>query len=332
MSKEKVLTPRRLYEISGLSPAMEYHFEDDIEKDTIVSLDMWAEYFANVRPNYLFLTTYPTELLKLDIENRFAKFKAKFGNGWDRMYTAIMAEYNPIENYDGHETHTTQDINRETVTSGSITDLATNGGEEKTEVLKSGSEKDELTKTGSEKDELTKTGSEKDELTKTGSEKDELTKTGSDTNTNTVAPENSDNYFNNTKTTTTYNNRKDTTDTTFTNRKDTTETTFTNRKDTNETTFTNRKDTNTKTFENRKDTTSHYFTEDYFNDNTKTYNNLTETKNGKTVETIERHGNMGVKSSQSMVSEELELRKFSLAEYIMESFVDYIGYYVTDCD
>ena len=212
---------------------------------------------------------------------------------YNTLYSTIIQEYNPIENYKmvenitvnykgseknvnnflGKEKNSVEYVGREKNSTNylgteNITD--TKSGSESNTLTKSGSELNTLTKSGSELNTLTKSGSENNTLTKSGSELNTLSKSGSESNTLTKSgSENVNESATRGDVTTTtkkapfdsenfYNESQDLTSQ---SNEDVTNTTtiFTDRADTNTTTFTNRADTNTTTFTNRADTNTTTF-------------------------------------------------------------------------
>ena len=53
-------------------------------------------------------------------------------------------------------------------------------------------------------------------------------------------------------------------------------------------------------------------------------NDLNNTENGKTSRTLTRHGNIGVTTSQKMLTSELNLRKFNIIDDYLQLISDYI--------
>ena len=206
---------------------------------------------------------------------------------YNTLYSTIIQEYDPIENYKmveniivnykgsekninnflGKEKNSVEYVGREKNSTNYL-------GNETITDTKSGSESNTLTKSGSESNTLTKSGSESNTLTKSGSENvNESATRGDITTTTKKAPFDSENFYNEsqdltsqsnediTNTTTTFTDRADINTTNFIGRTDTNTTTFTNRTDTNTTTFTNRADTNTTNYNNVKNDINKSFNE-----------------------------------------------------------------------
>ena len=243
-----------------------------------------------------------------------AQLVALYGNNWNNIWQAYTTRYAPLENYDMTE-KTTYNSSHE----HSGTDTLTKSGSETD--TKSGTETN--TKSGTET--TTQGGSEtnvrsgSEELAKAGSE---ATLYNSETE-NQVSAFNSSAYQDATKAihsgadgisygvtasevsdprtdTTTYNDVTD--EKTFTNRTD--ELSFSNRKD--ELSFTNRQDT--LTFTNREDETEY--------DSEMKHTGYDE---------LERHGNIGVTTSQQMLQSEIDLRQYNFIMQVFRDITDYLG-------
>lgn len=167
-----------------------------------------------------------------------------------------------------------------------------------------GSESSKYNPKGSETDTLTKSGSETSELTKTGKEKT-TDVNGAKTNTHAKIPyDGSNNAWKNTD--------KDE-GASFT---DTSEIEFgssgSNRKDTDVLSFTNRTDTNTKSFTNRED--------DTWTQYGKTPDGTTDERHNITIE--HTHGNIGVTTSQQMITSQFPIEYYDEIEhYTVSEFV-----------
>ena len=274
---------------------------------------------------------------------------------YNTLYSTIIQEYNPIENYKMVENIT---INYK----GSEKNVNNFLGKEKNSVEYTGKEKNSTnylgnevitdTKSGSESDTLTKSGSESNTLTKSGSESNTLTKSGSEnvnesatrgdiTTTSKKAPFDSETFYNEsqdltrqsnedvTNTTTTFTDRADINTTNFIGRSDTNTTTFTNRTDTNTTNYNNvkndinksfneRKDENIKEFENRNDTSIKEY-ENRTDENIKTFTDRED------VTTHTRSGNIGVTTSQQMLESERMIANFKFVDIVARDIVKKIA-------
>ena len=264
---------------------------------------------------------------------------------YNTLYSTIIQDYNPIENYKMVENIT---INYK----GSEKSVNNFLGKEKNSVEYTGKEKNLTNYLGNEVISDTKSGSESDTLTKSGSESNTLTKSGSEnvnesatrgdiTTTSKKAPFDSETFYNEsqdltsqsnedvTNTTTTFTDRADSNTTTFTNRADTNTTTFTNRTDTNTTNYNNvkndinksfneRKDENIKEFENRNDTSVKEY-ENRTDENIKTFTDRED------VTTHTRSGNIGVTTSQQMLESERMIANFKFVDIVARDIVKKIA-------
>ena len=274
---------------------------------------------------------------------------------YNTLYSTIIQEYNPIENYKmvenitvnyrgseknvnnflGKEKNSVEYVGKEKNSTNYL-------GEEHIADTKSGSESDTLTKSGSENNTLTKSGSESNTLTKSGSENvNESATRGDVTTTTKKAPFDSENFYNEsqdltsqsnedvTNTTTTFTDRADINTTNFIGRTDTNTTTFTNRTDTNTTNYNNvkndinksfneRKDENIKEFENRNDTSIKEY-ENRTDENIKTFTDRED------VTTHTRSGNIGVTTSQQMLESERMIANFKFVDIVARDIVKKIA-------
>ena len=264
---------------------------------------------------------------------------------YSTLYSTIIQEYNPIENYKMVENIT---VNYK----GSEKNVNNFLGKEKNSVEYVGKEKNSTnylgnetitdTKSGSESNTLTKSGSESNTLAKSGSENVNETNTRGDITTTTKkAPFDSENFYNESQdltsqsnedvnnTTTSFTDRVDTNTTTFTNRTDTNTTTFTNRTDTNTTNYNNvkndinksfneRKDENIKEFENRNDTSIKEY-ENRTDENIKTFTDRED------ITTHTRSGNIGVTTSQQMLESERMIANFKFVDIVARDIVKKIA-------
>ena len=264
---------------------------------------------------------------------------------YNTLYSTIIQEYNPIENYKMVENIT---INYK----GSEKNISNFLGKEKNSVEYVGKEKNSTNYLGNEVITDTKSGSESDTLTKSGSESNTLTKSGSEnvnesatrgdvTTTTKKAPFDSENFYNEsqdltsqsnedvTNTTTTFTDRADINTTNFIGRSDTNTTTFTNRTDTNTTNYNNvkndinksfneRKDENIKEFENRNDTSVKEY-ENRTDENIKTFTDRED------ITTHTRSGNIGVTTSQQMLESQRLLANFKFVDIVARDIVKKIA-------
>ena len=264
---------------------------------------------------------------------------------YNTLYSTIIQEYNPIENYKMIENIT---VNYK----GSEKNINNFLGKEKNSVEYVGKEKNLTNYLGNEVITDTKSGSESDTLTKSGSESNTLTKSGSEnvnesatrgdiTTTTKKAPFDSENFYNEsqdltsqsnedvTNTTTTFTDRADINTTNFIGRTDTNTTTFTNRTDTNTTNYNNvkndinksfneRKDENIKEFENRNDTSIKEY-ENRTDENIKTFTDRED------VTTHTRSGNIGVTTSQQMLESERMIANFKFVDIVARDIVKKIA-------
>jgi len=172
---------------------------------------------------YVSLITNKTEAIAY-FKKLFDRWVADKIAGYIKLYEALRATYNPVNNYD-KTIHSTMEY--------------------------SGTETTTETPTGKETVELTKTGNEKSTETPTGKESVEhsigqSTVTNSKTTYDSATFQDTDKQVDNARTNT------DTTK--FEDRQTETELSFTNRKDTEERSFTNRKTETEKAFDDRVDT------------------------------------------------------------------------------
>ena len=254
---------------------------------------------------------------------------------YNTLYSTIIQEYDPIENYKMVENIT---INYK----GSEKNVNNFLGKEKNSVEYVGKEKNSTNYLGTENITDTKSGSESNTLTKSGSENvNESATRGDITTTTKKAPFDSENFYNEsqdltsqsnedvTNTTTTFTDRADSNTTTFTNRADTNTTTFTNRTDTNTTNYNNvkndvnksfneRKDENIKEFENRNDTSVKEY-ENRTDENIKTFTDRED------VTTHTRSGNIGVTTSQQMLESERMIANFKFVDIVARDIVKKIA-------
>ena len=251
---------------------------------------------------------------------------------YNTLYSTIIQEYNPIENYKMIENIT---VNYK----GSEKNVNNFLGKEKNSVEYVGKEKNSTnylgnevisdTKSGSESNTLTKSGSESNTLTKSGSESNTLVKNGSEninesatrgdiTTTTKKAPFDSENFYNESQdltsqskadvknTTTTFTDRVDNNTTTFANRTDNEQITYNSSNNINKS-FNGRSDENIKEFDGRAD------------------ESLKSFMNRKDVTTHTRSGNIGVTTSQQMLESQRLLANFKFVDIVARDIVKKIA-------
>lgn len=279
-----------------------------------ITLNGWFQYDPTIFDGVVLPEDYDRDALLAEIMSRSGElytyhqvpyvlkenirlwFSRNFLN-FDRMMAALMADYNPIENYDRHEDWTrTPDLTDEAKHTGS--DSVEASGTDSTEA--SGSDSTEAS--GSDTDTL----SGKDTTTRGYNNYNEAsTRTGDDTTERTVSAFDSGAYQPAEKTVETFGSVKDSKDITGSYDDSTdygkVDTMDYGRKD--ETTY-GRRD---KTTYGRKDETT-------FN------STMTDRHTGFEKYTSRVHGNIGVTTSQQMIQSELELRKFDIYEEIAGRF------------
>ena len=254
---------------------------------------------------------------------------------YNTLYSTIIQEYDPIENYKMVENIT---INYK----GSEKNINNFLGKEKNSVEYVGREKNSTNYLGNEIITDTKSGSESNTLTKSGSENvNESATRGDITTTTKKAPFDSETFYNEsqdltsqsnediTNTTTTFTDRADINTTNFIGRTDTNTTNFTNRTDTNTTNYNNvkndinksfnqRTDENIKEFENRNDTSIKEY-ENRTDENIKTFTDRED------ITTHTRSGNIGVTTSQQMLESQRLLANFKFVDIVARDIVKKIA-------
>lgn len=212
-------------------------------------------------------------------------FARNFDN-FSRMMDALLAEYNPIENFDRHEDWTR---------TPNLTDTTNGSGNNTT----TGSGSDTRTLTAGQTEETTRTGS--DTITRSYNNYTETDgRSGSETNEHKVAAYDSADYQNSTQDITTFTNRADAKSYTGTysdaHSHDNDKTTVTGSgSDTDKTDYGKIESSQ---FVN-SDTVNHTGTEQY---------------------TAHLHGNIGVTTNQQMIQSELQLRQFDIYTDIARRF------------
>lgn len=319
--------------------------------DNPTPIDLDYDYYGNHSGNKItscLVDKLSDENGKLSTENmeKLARIIfSKYHENWERAWYALSLEYNPIHNYDGDETVTTErtyeNTNNNTLTNtkthnlsvdntGTITDsdtltrTGTDTTSSKNREEKNGT--DTLEKTGTDKVKNitvnTKNGTE--EISKSGKEATNNSKNGSIVETTEIAGYNSSSYSDDNKKTTSYNNYTEPSELTFTNRKDTTSYDLTENVDDDSTTTHNTVDAtkyNTSIDTTNNETVTHNTTD---TENKTTTNNLKEETTGtisdsgtnnnqengseSTTVTTKKGGNLGVTTTQQMLQSEFEFR------------------------
>ena len=264
---------------------------------------------------------------------------------YNTLYSTIIQEYDPIENYKMVENIT---VNYK----GSEKNVNNFLGKEKNSVEYVGKERNSTNYLGNETITDTKSGSESNTLTKSGSESNTLVKNGSEnvnvsatrgdiTTTTKKAPFDSENFYNEsqdltsqsnedvTNTTTTFTDRADINTTNFIGRTDTNTNTFSDRTDTSTTNYNNvkndinksfneRTDENIKEFENRNDTSVKEY-ENRTDENTKSFIDRED------VTSHTRSGNIGVTTTQQMLESQRLLANFKFVDIVARDIVKKIA-------
>lgn len=263
-----------------------------------ITLNGWLQYDPTIFDGVILPEDYDRKALLAEIMSRSGElytyhqvpyvlkenirlwFSRNFLN-FDRMMAALMTEYNPIENYDRHE---------DWIRTPNLTDEAKHTGSDN--VAASGKDSTQLS--GSDTDTL----SGDDTTTRSYTSYNESnTRTGDDTTERTVSAFDSGTYQPAEKTVETFGSVKDSKDITGS---------YDDKTDYGkvDTMAYGRKD---ETEYGRKDTTT-------FN------STLTDRHTGDEKYTSHVHGNIGVTTSQQMITSELELRKFDIYEDIAARF------------
>lgn len=201
-----------------------------------------------------------------------------FGDKWEKLWDAINAEYDPLNNYDMTETEETHGTNRETLTKTGTNTTTMTGT-------------DTNAKTGTET--LNMTGT--DTHAKTGTET--LNMTGTDTTNHTGNTENEVSAFNSSSY---VDNSKDTQNTTDAETRNMSDATTYNTTDAETRNMSDATTFNTTNLETRNMT------------DTETRNTTDTTSGGNDeARTLTRSGNIGVTTNQQMLQSEIELRKWN---------------------
>lgn len=311
-----------------------YSHSDDIDKSILYQ-------YAGYELPYITIDN----VLDMPIRQRFVEMFTSFcttnKNEFTRIYNTLLADYEILDNVTESTIITTtengKEINNNIKNGGNVIEC-TKSGKEIDENIKVGGTINELVKSGSESDTHTQDGSHISEYIKGGSETDKTEYKGekkthetdkspyTDSEIHYISSEGNDTFKSDEKTVKETQARSKETEETFTNRSDTKTHTFNDYIETKEDkTSADYAETTTHTFNNYKEKETNKVTDDFIDKSEKTFSNYKETtKNSVTddfVDKIEksfdgrnteiatiRHGNIGVTSSQEMITQELRLR------------------------
>ena len=231
---------------------------------------------------------------------------------YNTLYSTIIQEYDPIENYKMIEEITVNYQGDEKTVNQFI-------GKEKNTINYKGEESTVDSKSGTDTNVLTKNGTESNTLAKSGSENVNESDTRGDVTTTTKkAPFDSENFYNESQdltsqskadvknTTTTFTDRVDNNTTTFANRTDNEQITYNSSNNINKS-FNGRSDENIKEFDGRAD------------ESLKTF------MDRKDVTTHTRSGNIGVTTSQQMLESQRLLANFKFVDIVARDIVKKIA-------
>ena len=231
---------------------------------------------------------------------------------YNTLYSTIIQEYDPIENYKMIEEITVNYQGDEKTVNQFI-------GKEKSTINYKGEESTVDSKSGTDTNVLTKNGTESNSLSKSGSENVNESDTRGDVTTTTKkAPFDSENFYNESQdltsqskadvknTTTTFTDRVDNNTTTFANRTDNEQITYNSSNNINKS-FNGRTDENIKEFDGRAD------------ESLKTF------MDRKDVTKHTRSGNIGVTTSQQMLESQRLLANFKFVDIVARDIVKKIA-------
>ena len=231
---------------------------------------------------------------------------------YNTLYSTIIQEYDPIENYKMIEEITVNYQGDEKTVNQFI-------GKEKNTINYKGEESTVDSKSGTDSNILTKSGTESNSLSKSGSENVNESDTRGDVTTTTKkAPFDSENFYNESQdltsqskadvknTTTTFTDRVDNNTITFANRTDNEQITYNSSNNINKS-FNGRSDENIKEFDGRAD------------------ESLKSFMNRKDVTTHTRSGNIGVTTSQQMLESQRLLANFKFVDIVARDIVKKIA-------
>ena len=232
---------------------------------------------------------------------------------YNTLYSTIIQEYDPIENYKMVENITTRYNGDERTTNQYL-------GKEKNSVNYLGEELTVDTKSGSENNQLVKNGTESNVLTKSGSENiNESATRGDVTTTTKKAPFDSENLYNESQDLTSQSNEDVTnTTTTFTDRTDSNVTSYANRSDSETITYNNVQNNVNKSFNGRTDESIKEF-DGRTDESTKSFMNRED------ITTHTRSGNIGVTTSQQMLESERMIANFKFVDIVARDIVKKIA-------
>ena len=231
---------------------------------------------------------------------------------YNTLYSTIIQEYDPIENYKMIEEITVNYQGDEKTVNQFL-------GKEKSTINYKGEESTIDSKSGTDTNVLTKNGTESNSLSKSGSENVNESDTRGDVTTTTKkAPFDSENFYNESQdltsqskadvknTTTTFTDRVDNNTTTYANRTDNEQITYNSSNNINKS-FNGRSDENIKEFDGRAD------------ESLKTF------MDRKDVTTHTRSGNIGVTTSQQMLESQRLLANFKFVDIVARDIVKKIA-------
>lgn len=231
---------------------------------------------------------------------------------YNTLYSTIIQEYDPIENYKMIEEITVNYQGDEKTVNQFI-------GKEKSTINYKGEESTVDSKSGTDTNVLTKNGTESNSLSKSGTENVNESDTRGDVTTTTKkAPFDSENFYNESQdltsqskadvknTTTTFTDRVDNNTTTFANRVDNEQITYNSSNYINKS-FNGRSDENIKEFDGRAD------------------ESLKSFMDRKDITTHTRSGNIGVTTSQQMLESQRLLANFKFVDIVARDIVKKIA-------
>ena len=231
---------------------------------------------------------------------------------YNTLYSTIIQEYDPIENYKMIEEITVNYQGDEKTVNQFL-------GKEKNTINYKGEESTVDSKSGTDTNVLTKNGTESNTLSKSGSENVNESDTRGDVTTTTKkAPFDSETFYNESQdltsqskadvknTTTTFTDRVDNNTTSFTNRTDNEQITYNSSNNINKS-FNGRTDENIKEFDGRAD------------------ESLKSFMDRKDVTTHTRSGNIGVTTSQQMLESQRLLANFKFVDIVARDIVKKIA-------
>ena len=231
---------------------------------------------------------------------------------YNTLYSTIIQEYDPIENYKMIEEITVNYQGDEKTVNQFI-------GKEKSTINYRGEETTVDSKSGTDTNVLTKSGTESNSLSKSGSENVNESDTRGDVTTTTKkAPFDSENFYNESQdltsqsktdvknTTTTFTDRVDNNTTSFTNRTDNEQITYNSSNNINKS-FNGRSDENIKECDGRADVSL------------KSFMDRTD------VTTPTRSGSIGVTTSQQMLESQRLLANFKFVDIVARDIVKKIA-------